>query len=381
MNVASDSSETASTRVLFRAGEGGYAGYRIPALLALNDSVLLLCCEARRRSQHDWGEIDLLGRRSEDGGATWSEPERWAHPGPARPKNPVAVARGVAEPGTVTTHNPVLLPGAHPGEVHLLYGLEYRYLFHRRSDDAGRTWSEPREVTAAAAALRQQYPWETIAPGPGHGVRLPQGRLVAPVWYSLGQGNNLHKPSRTGAVWSEDQGVTWQAGALVPETPVCTNANEASVAVLPDGQLVLSVRSLAVGHRRAIAWSADGGATWSEPYAADDLVEPIGMGGLTSAGHRLYFTHPDTLEPRAGQTLPPAPGTSRARRNVSLHTSDDAGRTWRRQRTIDPGPSGYSDVAVTPAGHLHVFYERLVQADGAETRELVLVSWPTASDR
>lgn len=209
-----------STTTLFRAGEGGYAGYRIPGLLATPDGTLLAYAEARRESQHDWGAIDVVARRSEDGGLTWSEPTQWAHAGPPRPKNPVALVRNLAVPGTVTANNPVLLPGAHPPEIHLIYALEYRYLFHRISSDAGRSWSPAREITSAADSVRAVFPWQTIAVGPGHGVRQANGRLVTPVWYSLGEGANVHKPSRTGALWSNDEGATWHVAHSCPTLPI-----------------------------------------------------------------------------------------------------------------------------------------------------------------
>src|SRR6266481_6996706 len=63
---------------VFRAGEGGYHTYRIPALIASSKGTLLAFCEGRRNSASDTGDIDVLLRRSFDGGKTWAAVQRIA---------------------------------------------------------------------------------------------------------------------------------------------------------------------------------------------------------------------------------------------------------------------------------------------------------------
>src|SRR5204862_2868442 len=58
-------------RPVFRAGEGGYHTYRIPALIVSPRGTLLAFCEGRKHGRGDSGDIDLLLRRSRDGGKTW----------------------------------------------------------------------------------------------------------------------------------------------------------------------------------------------------------------------------------------------------------------------------------------------------------------------
>src|SRR5687768_14945641 len=57
---------------IFRAGEDGYSAYRIPALLTTKSGALLAFCEGRKAGKSDSGDIDLLLKRSTDGGQTWS---------------------------------------------------------------------------------------------------------------------------------------------------------------------------------------------------------------------------------------------------------------------------------------------------------------------
>lgn len=60
-------------KYLWRTNEGGYAAYRIPSLTVTPTGALLAICEARRNSIVDEGDIDLVARRSTDGGTTWSD--------------------------------------------------------------------------------------------------------------------------------------------------------------------------------------------------------------------------------------------------------------------------------------------------------------------
>ena len=58
---------------IFESGTNGYNTYRIPAILTLKNGVLLAFAEGRKNTSSDTGDIDLVMKRSEDGGKTWSE--------------------------------------------------------------------------------------------------------------------------------------------------------------------------------------------------------------------------------------------------------------------------------------------------------------------
>ena len=59
--------------VFTRATEG-YHTYRIPSLVKANNGTLIALVEGRRDRAHDpgGGHIDLVCKRSQDGGRTWS---------------------------------------------------------------------------------------------------------------------------------------------------------------------------------------------------------------------------------------------------------------------------------------------------------------------
>src|SRR5258708_11484610 len=82
---------------LFKAGTGGYKLYHIPGIVVTAKGTVLAWCEARKKGS-DWDAIDVLMRRSTDGGKTWSEPKRIADvPGP-KAKNPVALKLKFVDP-------------------------------------------------------------------------------------------------------------------------------------------------------------------------------------------------------------------------------------------------------------------------------------------
>ena len=56
---------------VFTAGEEGYACYRIPAIVTTLEGTLLAFAEARRKNCGDAGDIDLVLKRSTNGGKTW----------------------------------------------------------------------------------------------------------------------------------------------------------------------------------------------------------------------------------------------------------------------------------------------------------------------
>ena len=192
---------TVEEKVLFRKGTGGYLYYRIPGILPVRDA-LLLVLEARNSRLGDWGDIDILILRRERDGEL-SQVHR--------------IGESTLPPdGTMRTYNnPVLIPDGE--RVHLIYHKNYERAFLITSLDDGKTWSEAREITESYR--RFPYEWNVCATGPGHGIRTGTGRLVAPVWLALGEVSRdgmtrAHAPSVAGAIYSDDHGETWQAGAL-----------------------------------------------------------------------------------------------------------------------------------------------------------------------
>lgn len=342
---------------LFEAEAGGYKLYRIPGLVVTRRGTVLAYCEARR-SSGDWGSIDILMRRSTDNGRSWDTARRVADvEGPKR-RNPVAIERKQGNHDDLTYNNPVAIVDRQTGAVHFIFCLEYERCFYMRSDDDGLTFTKPVEITSAFESFRSRYAWRVIATGPAHGIQLRNGRLLVPVWLSPGLTGNGHGPSVTSVIYSDDHGRTWQGGEMIGlESPDLISPNETVAVQLTDGRTMLNMRSLSRANRRAITTSSDGVTGWSTPVFHDQLVEPICMASLIRLSEkpgRLLFANPNNLTRADGRETP---GGGRDRRNLTVRLSTDEGRTWPVARTLEAGPSGYSDLALGRDGAIFCFYE------------------------
>jgi len=342
---------------LFEAGKEGYKLYRIPGIVVTKSGAVLAYCEARKSARGDWGPIDILMRRSTDGGKTWLKRQKIVQLKGDLPLNPVAVKKNLDKPGDNTVNNPVAFVDYETGAIHFLYCLEYMRCYYMRSDDDGATWSEPVEITKTFDAFKNDYDWKVIATGPGHGIQLTLGknigRLVVPVWLSLGTGGHAHRPSVTSTIYSDDHGKTWERGEIaVPNTKDYVNPSETVIVQLTDGNVMINSRHETAKHRRLVTVSPDGAANWSKPMFDESLAEPVCMASIVRVRHLstsrpglIAFANPDNFK-------------SRKRKNVSVKLSTDDAKTWTANRSIEPGISGYSDLTALPDGTILCFYER-----------------------
>ena len=91
---------------VYQAGEAGFHTFRIPSLLPARNGTLLAFAEARREGAADAGDIDLVLKRSRDGGASWSPLQVIGDDGANTVGNPCPVVDGTT--GTIwllTTRN------------------------------------------------------------------------------------------------------------------------------------------------------------------------------------------------------------------------------------------------------------------------------------
>ena len=344
---------------LFKAGTAGYATYRIPGIVVTRSGTILAYCEARKSLQGDWGTIDIMMRRSTDGGSTWQEQRKIVNlRGPVQ-QNPVALKQNLAKEGEITINNPVAIADRKTGAVHFLYCVEYARCYYMASDDDGGTFTEPVDITGAFERFRAQYDWKVLATGPGHGIQLKNGRLLVPVWLSTGTGGHAHRPSCVSVIYSDDNGGTWQRGQIVAADPNPVNPSETTAVQLHDGRVMLNIRHESEPHLRGVCISPDGVTGWSEIEFDQQLPEPVCMGSIVRfteqpahKRNRILFANPHNPE-------------SRQRRNVTVKLSYDEGRTWPVGRSIEPGVSGYCDLTVGPGGLIYCFYERASVDDSA----------------
>ena len=345
---------------VFTARDGDYYHYRVPGIVVSPRGTVLAYCEARRQDG-DWADIDIVLRRSEDGGRTWNKRQTLADgSGYTGPKNAASAGRGGAGEGRVTCNNVALIADRKSGAIHGLYCIEYARCYYIRSDDDGRTFTPPRDITPAFEAFRSDYDWRVLATGPGHGIQLSGEGLLVPVWLSLGTGGGGHHPSCVATIYSDDHGDTWQAGDIAADTgPVIKDPNETTAVQLSDGRVLLNVRNEAKALRRATLTSPDGATGWTKIELDDALYDPICMGSLVRLadgaaphGNRILFSNADSRDFEGKSRAP------RGRQNVSIKLSYDDCQSWPVSKSLEPGPSGYSDLAAAADGTAYCIYER-----------------------
>jgi len=355
---------------LFEGDSGGYKLYRIPGIVVTKKGTILAYTEARRTGSGDWDTIDILLRRSTDGGATFSPQRVIAHAPGKIERSTVALERRQSRPDDVTYNNPVAIADR-DGSVHFLFCVEYMRAFYMRSGDDGETFSAPVEITSAFDAFRPEYAWRVLATGPGHGIQLRNGRLLVPVWLALGTAGNGHHPSVNATIYSDDHGSTWRRGEIaVANTAGFPDPNETAAVQLSDGSVMLNVRTEAKENRRTVVTSKDGATRWSPPRLQQDLPDPVCFASMVRLStkkdggrDRLLFVNPDNLVRADGKDL-----RSKDRVNLTVRLSYDEGRHWTVKRTIEPGATGYADLAVMPDGTILCLYEAVLALPGGGVR-------------
>ena len=325
---------------LFVAGQDGIFEYRIPVLVTSTKGTLIACCDGRMKREGDPpNDIDLVMKRSTDGGKTWGPLVDLVNNGAGA----VADSCGIVDQqtGTVWIFSVYAPEGigsanAEPG----LSGPTFQYKAIK-SDDDGLTWSKPIDFTGMVKAAD----WAAGSTGVGRGMQMRNGRLIFPRYFA-----DYHEPRTTptssnGFVcYSDDHGKTWKMGAL---TQAPGGTNECQAVELSNGDLMLNLRSLNGNHRK-VAISHDGGATWAETYEDKTLLEPRCQGSI----QRL-------TEPTAGNAglILFANPASLKRLNLTIRVSADDGNTWSAGRSLHAGPSAYSCLTTLPDGSAACLYE------------------------
>lgn len=339
-----------ATLVFTREADDAYAAIRIPAIVQSKSGTLLAVAEGRPMD-HDHGKNDIILRRSTDGGTTWGELQVIAESGDDSLNDPSMLALSDPDRVFVVYHRyPEGYHGRESGHTKLAElgygGPTNTQSFLIYSDDDGKTWSAPRDMTKV---LRRP---DAVAVGsPGNFIQLQHGphagRLVLPIYENipLGGGDRMHELS---SAYSDDLGETWQLGTRVSYAAIEGWGTENQIAETGDGTLLMSARNQDGGVGRILSESKDGGATWSVARFETALETPPCMGSLVS------------VEGSDGKTIlfHTLPNTEKERRNGQLFRSVDGGATWTRDRLIYPGGFAYSALVVLKDGNLGCLYER-----------------------
>ena len=339
---------------LFRSGDEGYSCFRIPAAVTTVKGSILVFAEARKNSCQDAGDIDLVMKRSEDGGKTWSKMQIVWDDSANTCGNPAPVVDRY-------TGNIILLSTWNKGtdhEAQIINGKssDTRHVFVLTSKDDGISWSKAKDISSDT----KQPDWTWYATGPCNGIQIRakknRGRLIIPCDH-IEAGT---KKYYSHVIYSDDGGTNWKLGGSTPADQV----NECTVAELPGGKLLLNMRNYSSQKVRQTSCSYDGGLSWSALKPDTALREPVCQASMIwykrQHGRRSFLAFSN-------------PASSTKRMNMTVKLSYNKGKTWKKQLQVYAGPSAYSNLVIIPDGRLACLYEAGVKSpyEGIAFKELV----------
>jgi sialidase-1 len=350
---------------VFLSGYEGHKIYRIPALIRLPDGQLLAFAEGRVNGGNDFGDINIVLKRSSDKGKTWSQISTVVDYDKLQAGNPAPVV-DLTDP-----HYP-------DGRIFLFYntgtnnegevrkGNGYREVWYKSSSDAGYTWSDPVNITAMVHRPRQPEAnpdynfaddWRTYANTPGHAMQftrgLYKGRIYVAANHSEGDPQKNWDDCVSHGFYTDDHGKTFHLSQTLP----VRGSNEATAAEISDNGLIMNVRNQKGNIKsRIVALSKDGGETWDSIWFDNNLPDPVCEGSILS------------MEESNGRFILAfcnAASTSK-RDNLTMRISYDQGKTWPLTFKVDKSSdeqrsddyTAYSDIVSISDSEIGILYER-----------------------
>ncbi len=326
-------------KYIFKSGSEGYNTFRIPSIITTDSGVVLAFAEGRKNSSSDSGDIDLVLKRSIDGGKTWGD---------------LIIIR---DDSTNVCGNPSPVIDRKTGKIFLLStwnrgddteseiinmtSVDTRRVYVMNSIDEGLSWSKPIEITDKV----KKPNWTWYATGPVHGIQIREGskkgRMIIPCDHIEANTKKYYSH----IIYSDDGGSSWNIGGTTPQDQV----NECSVAEIGKGKLILNMRNYdRTQMNRKISISNDYGESWGDIYDDKALVEPICQASILRYSFKGYGRN---------DLLFINPADKNKRLNMTLRLSNDLGRTWTREFLLHEGPSAYSDITKLRNGNIGCLFE------------------------
>lgn len=334
---------------VFKPGDYNSKYYRIPGIVTAKDGSLVAVADKRIEHNGDLpARIDVVARRSTDGGQTWSDyvtvMEHDSIGGAGDPA--IIVDEKTGDILTIYSHGNGLWQDS-PAQITV-----------SRSSDNGLTWGAPLNINPQILTTdpngKQPLKLTSAFASSGRALQLADGRIM----FALVTRNEGEHDFPVYAVYSDDGGYTWN----VSETPGTIDGDESKIVELADGTLIMSIRNRyrenKYNNKRLFAESKDRGNTWSEPYEVVDIIDPACNGDII----RYTYGGKDILL----QSLPDSPNK---RERVSIYASLDNGKTFPYKYLVTEGGSAYSAMTVMDDGRVGILIEENnVDRDGFTLR-------------
>ena len=349
---------------VFTSGTEGHKSYRIPAIIALKNKEILAFAEGRVNNSGDFGDINIVMKRSADKGKTWSPVKVLVNYASLQAGNPAPVVdmldaehpQGVVYLFYNTGNN-------HEGEVRKGNGL--REVWYIKSTDQGKSWSDAVNITLQAhrpfqptanPAYQFKEDWRTYANTPGHAFQFQhgvyKGRIFVAANHTAGDPQAQYRDCNAHGFYSDDHGKTFKLSTNV-DIP---GSNETMAAELSDGRMMMSIRNQRGDiKQRILAYSSNGGASWDTAYFDAALPDPVCQGSIITLGYK-----------KGKAIIASCNAADEKRRdNLTLRISYDEGKTWAKSMVIDKSAdekkrdwAAYSDLVILDKKTIGVFYER-----------------------
>ena len=304
--------------------------------VAMDGTVVMLSLQGEPHPDKRKGS-NVYVKRSEDGGATWSDHQLV---GPRIDLDWKALGIGPYDGkgwGSDKHHAHASLGTCivdeSTGEIMFFMTALHPAPSMYKSRDHGKTWKL--EKIELKKDSRGFLPVPNAACDPGINIKHGphKGRLLVPSRVFPNYRKQEEAKGYTNAVYSDDHGKTW-----IPSEPFpLDGTGESGLVELNDGTIYLNSRTHQRKGNRWIAYSDDSGETWRDLHQDDELFDgPPDMYGCKAGLLRLDRGDCDIL--LFSSPSPKAAG----RTNITVWVSFDGGKTWPHSRLIKEGPGNYT---------------------------------------
>jgi sialidase-1 len=350
---------------VFISGADGHKTYRIPAIIKLPEGQLLAFAEGRVNGSSDYGDINIVLRRSDDNGKTWGQISTVVDYDKLQAGNPAPVV-DLTDPQYPGGRIFLFYNTGNNSENEVRKGNGCREVWYKTSSDCGKSWSEPVNITTMVhrpkqPGINKAYnfvdDWRSYANTPGHAIQFTEGRYKGRIFvaanHSKGGPRKNWDDYASHGYYSDDHGKTFH----LSRTLAVPGSNEATAAEISGSGLILNARNQKGDIKaRIVAYSKDGGETWDRTWFDNKLPDPVCEGSILSLGQNdgrfiLAFCNA---------------ASTRKRDNLTLRISYDEGRTWPVAFPVEKSPdprksddyTAYSDIVNVSASEIGILYER-----------------------
>ncbi|MDH5380408.1 MAG: glycoside hydrolase, partial [Cyclobacteriaceae bacterium] len=332
------------------------------------DGSLLAFAEGRVHGSNDFGNIDIVMKKSQDGGKSWSSIQVVADNNELQAGNPAPVV-DLLDPQFPQGRIFLFYNTGNQSEYNNRLGLGVREVLYRTSEDGGKSWSEPTNITQWVhrpnnpdynLAYRFPEDWRSYANTPGHAIQLQtgdyKGRIYIAANHSEGPPQEEFRDYFSHGFFSDDHGKTFK----ISEKVELEGSNEAMAVEIGEGKLMMNIRNQQGNVRsRIIAISNSGGFAWDTVYFDNQLPDPVCQGsilalnGSKSESLLAFINNAHTIQ----------------RDDLTLRLSVNNGESWKKKTYYIDGSknhkegnystwTAYSDLVQLNKNTLGVLYER-----------------------